>query len=433
MKLYSVSEYQEYYYKALREPIYFDPFDVWGVPVEEDPVAACRDIVDLEAYVASMGPTAWPDWVVRGAEYFIALKASLPEAVQQTENFIKDIRINVLHYIPAHLQDQWRTVLTKWYASEHKSWELVYWARTTLHPIWLACEAKVKEFTAASDFYKAIRASETWKMIYDKLMATAPAGPAAKGFAELARNYADGAVKKLLSEQMRFQQMKAITNEDAVTRLINGFIEWLGGATLATVASTALIGAAAIIGLVLLVNPEEWGVRSKFYRGSKYLMSYGEQTWWADMVGFSHYWGPIYTMCGETGALIKEKDEIEVRDRPPLDCLWLTTPGGPWEKIGWYYWMTMPRAIVADYIGMLKPIGGYFYVNPLWGSRKIYLWRDKVWRSEIPPYRPLDVITIGKKEIPVEAAKIEWLKPGSEWCVEPDVDWVYIKWEPFWG
>jgi hypothetical protein len=421
MKLYRVDVYSEYYYKAYRKPFGYDSDELLGDPSDYG------IYMDLMGLVAAFGGAFYVLWNVR----------KIPMAEVRIPGYPGKVT-------PEVWEQAWVTVYNTWLSGVRMTTKMaadiqflfdhrpkgaemnMEWLRMASEAhryTWSFMTSSQRQYWVGLRYWEEIHATNAWKSIYNQALTRWQtkfgSGPESS---RMAARIADNMVQRLGRNEVSVNDLERWLQGGSLTSIFDRVLAWVTGLGSTFLLRIGFIGIAVFCIGLLIVNPEEWGVRRKFYYGSIFLIAYKERCWWADLVGRSKNGKSVFHMCDRVRTVILDTYVVGKRVTGASEYIYLLVDGHGLEYFGWYYWVTWPKQITGTFLGYLRKITGSEYVlQDGYGKVQpapVELYRDRFGNliSRTPSWWPQPG-SVG-------------LKPDYQICRWQLPQWVYQPQEP---
>lgn len=422
MRLYTVENYGEYYFKSVRKPVFKEVRVPLRKDADEDIVSFVEDVVSVEGLVKS---TLWVPEVEldsperAGAEFTFAAYMDWSEVMNEIlkRDWYK------LHPISIEAWRQMEAWWNTWEGSDKGNPRLWSEGGRLWRLTWGNLDVLDKKAYAGRLWWEQVRAHEVWKEIYAITLRKYQKTPLKDMAPRYAKMTADYYVNGFLRGQVSVKDLEKAANLRVNNDYVGAFLGKLityGVAILMKVALPLIVLTGV---LVLVINPSSQGIRRKRYWESRLLMRYDSKLWWADIIGRSAKGKGVYMRCEEVkGEMVKRK--VWGRGGVLVHEELLMEPneiGTVREK--WFYWVTWPLSFEVRFRGYLTAY-----------SENVYRLQDRWSEGEVTPYE-LEEDMFGK----LRRGIARWFNPrfgvpsmkDSElWCGEAKLPrWVFYEGE----
>ena len=425
MKLYQVERYAECYYKALYRPIWIKTPAPERETWEANPITFMQPIIDAPSMIKSelWLPTESFDSPNKpNVDIYYASLIDFNEWFAMRMDYGYIMR-------PGPIADAWIDYFQLWSAywkGGQKDPQIYERLNAAWQYTWGTMKDYDKQYWAARYYWYQIRQSATWRLLQDAYFKKYRDSTIHPDAYKDACEAADSVLSMYTKGKFSIKDVKQELYGKAVSTRILEILKPIFDKLWKVLGRYCLVGIAAIAIITLILNITEKGVRRKMYRGSRFIMTYGNRIWWADLIAKSYTGKCVYMKCQEFKASIC-RTIIGGKKRPLAseDLILCPNPEGETQE-GWYWWLIWPWEISAIFHGYLHCIGGDFYAL----------------NNNYKPYecKPLEVV-YDRFGNPSTQSPSWWTdkpntacaKPTKKWCKEPpDPHWIlYPDEEPF--
>ena len=360
MKLYQVDRYAECYYKAIHKP-YWHPIvtparQTW----EADPITFMQPIIDAPAMIKSelWLPTESFDSPNKpNVDVFYASMLDFNSWFEVQNDYGNAIK-------PGPIRDQWMIfwqLYHDYFEGGRTSGVTFEQMNKAWKSTWGLMSPENRKYWAARYYWYQIRQSATWRQLQDAYFHRFRDSTIHSNPYKDACEAADAVMQMYTKGKFSIKDVKQELYGKAVSTRILDILKPVF-ATIWRVLGTYCFWGIAVIALIpCIIDITEKGVRRKFYEGSRFIMTYGNRIWWADLIAKSITGKRIYMRCSEFKAHIC-RTAILGKKKPLAyeDHILIPDPKGETQE-GWYWWLIWPWEISGKFHGYLHCVGGNFY------------------------------------------------------------------------